>query len=65
MPNPLEFPIGRWTLSALCALLASIFVLDDTGWRFAIGVVLLGISMTGFILAARLIRRGYPDAEDD
>lgn len=64
-PNPLEFPIGRWTLFALGALLASIFVFDDTGWRFAIGIGLFGVSMTGFYLAARLIRRGYPDLEGD
>lgn len=65
MPNALEFAIGRWCLLGLCALLASIFVFDHTGWRVAMGVGLLGISMTGFYLAARLIRRGYPDLESD
>ena len=65
-PNPLEFPIGRWILFASCALLASgFFLADTTGWRVAVGVGLLGASMTGFYLAARLIRRDYPDLDED
>ncbi len=64
-PNPLEFPIGRWTLCGVAALLAGIFVFDDTGWRFAIGIGLFGVSMAGFYLAVRLIRQGYPDIEGD
>ncbi len=64
-PNRLELPIGLWTLCGVGALLAGIFVFDDTGWRFAIGIGLFGVSMTGFYLAVRLIRRGYPDIEGD
>ena len=64
-PNPLEFPVGRWTLFALATLVASSFIFDDTGWRFAVGVGLFGASMAAFYRAARLIRRGYPELDED
>ena len=67
-PNPLEFPVGRWTLFALCTLvasIASIFIFDGTDWRFAVGVGLFGVSMTAFYRATRLIGRGYPELDED
>ncbi|NYD41910.1 hypothetical protein [Nocardioides panaciterrulae] len=62
--HPLELPIGRRVLFAVCALLGSGFVFDDTGWRFAVGAGLFGVSMVAFYLAARLITKGYPDLDD-
>lgn len=55
--HPLEFPIGRWTLLAVLALVAGSFVFDDTGWRFAAGVGLFLLSMAGFYVAHTLIKR--------
>jgi hypothetical protein len=58
--NPLEYPIGRWTLLAVCAALAIIFFSpDDTGWALALSIGLLAISMFGFYRASRPIKRGY------
>lgn len=64
-PNHLEFSVGRWTLFGVCALVASIFIFDDTGWCSAVGVGLFGVSMAAFYRAARLIKRGYPELDKD
>lgn len=64
-PNPLEFPVGRWTLLALCAPVAVLFVFDSTGWGFPAGVGLFGISVAAFYRAAKLIKKGYPELDKD
>ena len=63
--HPLEFLIGWWTLFAVCALLAALFVIGDNAWRIAVGAGLLAASMIGFYIATRLITKGYPDLKDD
>lgn len=61
----MEFPVGRWTLLALFALVAGLFLVDDTGWRFAFGVGLVAVSMTAFYRAGKLIKKGYPELGKD